>query len=76
MKYRPRRRGWRYWAHRAGLVRSPSLLWLDVPYGTAGQRRRRRDRALARLARGKQWRAGCTPGCPTCQHLADRLREQ
>ncbi|MFI0593677.1 hypothetical protein [Streptomyces griseus] len=68
--YRPR---WRYWAHRAGLVRSPALLWLDVPFGTAGQRRRRRDRALARLARTD--RTGCTPGCTTCQALADRARE-
>ncbi|WP_430479329.1 hypothetical protein ACQZM9_21865 [Streptomyces sp. P11-1] len=69
--YRPR---WRYWAHRAGLVRSPSLLWLDVPFGTAGQRRRRRDRALARLARTES--TGCTPGCTICQSLTDRMRDQ
>ncbi|QWQ43078.1 hypothetical protein KME66_20420 [Streptomyces sp. YPW6] len=68
--YRPR---WRYWAHRAGLLRSPSLLYTDVPFGTAGQRRRRRDRALARLARTES--TGCTPGCTTCRVLADRARE-
>lgn len=68
--YRPR---WRYWAHRAGLICSPSLLYTDVPPGTAGQRRRRRDRALARLARTE--RTGCTPGCATCRTLAGRARE-
>ncbi|MFJ8761050.1 hypothetical protein [Streptomyces cyaneofuscatus] len=67
-----RRPRWRYWAHRAGLVRSHSLLWLDVPFGTAGQRRRQRDRALARLARTE--RTGCTPHCPTCRGLAERAR--
>ncbi|MFI8200053.1 hypothetical protein ACIF6K_26615 [Streptomyces sp. NPDC085942] len=68
--YRPR---WRYWAHRAGLICSPALLYTDTPFGTAGQRRRRRDRALARLARTEA--TGCTPGCTTCQALADRARE-
>ncbi|WP_405195157.1 hypothetical protein [Streptomyces anulatus] len=68
--YRPR---WRYWAHRAGLVRSITLGIRGVPFGTAGQRRRRRDRALARLARTE--RTGCTPHCPTCRGLAERARE-
>lgn len=26
-------RGWRWWAHRAGLLRSPSLTLLGVPFG-------------------------------------------
>ncbi|MEU4178178.1 hypothetical protein [Streptomyces sp. NPDC026589] len=64
---------WRYWAHRTGLIPSTAYQFLGVPYGTAGQRRRRRDRALARLARTEP--TGCTPTCPTCRVLADRARE-
>ncbi|MGW1151992.1 hypothetical protein ACWD45_12025 [Streptomyces rubiginosohelvolus] len=73
MRARAHRLRWRYWAHRAGLIRSTAYGFLGVPFGTAGQRRRRRDRALARLARSE--RTGCTPGCTTCQALADRARE-
>ncbi|MFD3902994.1 hypothetical protein HXS80_20610 [Streptomyces sp. CB04723] len=73
MRARAHRPRWLYWAHRAGLVRSPALLCTGTPFGTAGQRRRRRDRALARLARAE--RTGCTPGCTTCRALADRARE-
>ncbi|MFC8199925.1 hypothetical protein ACFUTV_31715 [Streptomyces sp. NPDC057298] len=53
-----RGQGWRYLAHRAGLLVSPSLLYSDVPFGTARQRRRYADRALARLARSEgRWPA-------------------
>ncbi|MEV6536803.1 hypothetical protein AB0M86_45855 [Streptomyces sp. NPDC051639] len=31
---------WRYLAHRTGLVCSPSLLYLGVPFSTARHRRR------------------------------------
>ncbi|AYD86234.1 hypothetical protein SEA_DAROLANDSTONE_46 [Streptomyces phage Darolandstone] len=68
-----RGQGWRYYAHRAGLLRSPSLLYLGVPYGTARQRRRRADRALARLARGEG--RACPPHCTTCRVLTERTEE-
>ncbi|OKJ52220.1 hypothetical protein AMK27_30745 [Streptomyces sp. CB02009] len=45
----PRQR-WRYWAHRAGLLRSPSCSVWGVPFGTARMRRRR----LARTAQHPQ----------------------
>jgi len=67
-----RGQGWRYYAHRAGLLPSPSLLYLGVPYGTARQRRRYADRALARLAR--EGRA-CPQSCTTCRVLAERTQE-
>ncbi|MEV6074370.1 hypothetical protein AB0L80_04525 [Streptomyces sp. NPDC052069] len=67
-----RGQGWRYYAHRAGLLLSPSLLYLDVPFGTARQRRRRADRALARLAR--EGRA-CPQSCTTCRALTERAKE-
>ncbi|MET9923309.1 MULTISPECIES: hypothetical protein [unclassified Streptomyces] len=73
MTYRAHRLRWRYWAHRGGLIQSTAYQFLGVPYGTAGQHRRRRDKALARLARTE--RTGCTPGCTTCQALADRARK-
>lgn len=34
------RRPWRYLAHRTGLVLSPSLLFLDVPFSNRWHRRR------------------------------------
>ncbi|MFE7517262.1 hypothetical protein ACFU8I_39450 [Streptomyces sp. NPDC057540] len=45
----PRQR-WRYWAHRAGLLRSPACAVEGVPFGTARTRRRR----LARTAHHTQ----------------------
>ncbi|MFF3886582.1 hypothetical protein [Streptomyces sp. NPDC001914] len=68
-----RGQGWRYYAHRAGLLPSPSLLYLGVPFGTARQRRRRADRALARLARGEG--RACPPSCTTCRALTERAKE-
>jgi hypothetical protein len=66
-----RRQGWRYLAHRAGLLLSPGLLYRGVPFGTARQRRRYADRALLRLAR-----TACPNAdqCPTCSALAERTR--
>ena len=66
-----RRHGWRYLAHRAGLLMSHSLLYLGVPFGTARQHHRYADRALLRLAR-----TACPNAdqCPTCSTLAERTR--
>ncbi|WP_326728826.1 hypothetical protein [Streptomyces phaeochromogenes] len=66
-----RRQGWRYLAHRAGLLLSPGLLYLGVPFGTARQHRRYADRALLRLARTE---GDCPNQCPTCSALAERTR--
>ncbi|MET9555109.1 hypothetical protein [Streptomyces sp. NPDC006645] len=68
-----RRQGWRYLAHRGGLLVSPSLLYGGIPYGTARQRRRRADRALARLARGEG--RACPRGCTTCREITNRAQE-
>lgn len=46
-----RGQGWRYVAHRMGLLCSPSLLYIGVPFGTARRWRRYADRRLLRLAR-------------------------
>ncbi|MGW2292802.1 hypothetical protein [Streptomyces phaeochromogenes] len=66
-----RGQGWRYLAHRAGLLLSPGLLYRGVAFGTARQRRRYADRALLRLA---QCEGRCPHGCITCRALTKRAK--
>ncbi|MFS0695107.1 hypothetical protein [Streptomyces nitrosporeus] len=56
LRYHLRHHPWRYLAHRAGLIYSPTLLYTDVPFSNRWHRRRR---ILARIAAHEATCKGC-----------------